>query len=256
MRLLEYLRARNSIKNWQDFYAQRKVMLPPEEQIRTKIELRNGLVINTRVGTADLTAVMGLFLKNYYKGIKDSYDVVVDIGAHIGCFSIFAAGRARRVFALEPVPDNFELLKANLRENRLDNVTAHCAAIAETDGETTLYYHDTHSDSHSTRAPDPGSHFLRRLSVPTLSIASLMARHDIDRIDMIKMDCEGAEYDVLFALDPDVAARIGEIFLEYHASSDPDRNYTTLDAHLTNLGFHRDWLRRGKQHGYAHYLRF
>lgn len=255
MRILEYLRARQTISNWQHFYALRKTMLPPEERTRTQIVLRNGLVINARVGTADLTAVMGVFLKNYYKGIRDSYDVVVDIGAHIGCFSVFVANRARRVFALEPVPDNFEILKTNLRDNKLENVTAHCAGIARADGEATLYYHDTHSDSHSTTSPDPDGRICRRLTVPTLSIASLMARYNIDRIDMMKMDCEGAEYDVLFALNRDVAARIGGIFLEYHASSDPTRNYTTLDRHLKGLGFRRNWLRRGRQHGYAHYLR-
>ena len=58
-------------------------------------------------------------------------DVVVDIGAHIGTFTVGAAKRAMngRVFAIEPVPENFDLLQENVRVNNRENVVTIHAAV-------------------------------------------------------------------------------------------------------------------------------
>ena len=63
--------------------------------------------------------------------------VAVDIGAHVGIFTIplaRAVGTAGEVWALEPLPDNVDRLQANVRENQLRNVTLFASAASDTDG--------------------------------------------------------------------------------------------------------------------------
>jgi precorrin-6B methylase 2 len=64
-------------------------------------------------------------------------DRVVDVGAHVGYFTLLAArlcGPNGRVFAFEPHPDNFRLLERNIRENGAENVTAVRKAVADRAG--------------------------------------------------------------------------------------------------------------------------
>lgn len=88
-----------------------------------------------------------LFKKYLHKG-----DVFVDIGANMGFFTILAAqliGEKGRVFAFEPEPNNFALLKKNVEANNLTNVEIFKKAVAEKNGETFLHLTDFNLGGHS-----------------------------------------------------------------------------------------------------------
>src|SRR6266446_785467 len=82
-------------------------------------QLRNETRFLLRPGTADRTIFNDIWLRKLYcpESTLRPDDIVIDIGAHIGIFSLFAASCAARVFSFEPFPENFSLLKENIARN-------------------------------------------------------------------------------------------------------------------------------------------
>jgi len=123
-------------------------------------------------------------------------DVVLDLGANIGKYSIHCGnlvGKKGKVFAFEPSKRPFELLCKSIKENNLNEiVTPICCAVSDKDGKSKLYSSDD----------EPLTSLVYKLSnnyteVDTISIDSFVSSKKIKRIDWLKVDVEGAEYDVL-----------------------------------------------------------
>lgn len=144
-------------------------------------------------------------------------DVIVDVGANIGAFTVFAALQATsgRVISLEPVATNFSLLRANVQGNGLSNVQLVHAGVASQHGKRELFLSDLSTGRHSLYAEVAG-HTSRREVVQMTTIEELFAAYGVVRCDYLKLDCEGAEFEILTALDEEVARRIRRVGLEYH----------------------------------------
>lgn len=166
-------------------------------------------------------------------------DVVIDVGANIGGFSVPAAKAASSgwVIAYEPEPANAALLRCNLDRNACRNVTVVPAAVAGRRGEVELHLNPDNSGGHSA---------YRRHAGPTVRAAAVTLRdvfdaHRVERCDLLKLDCEGAEYDLLYTLPRAYFGRIRRIALEYHA--DPEAKREAADGlvrHLHDVGFRVD----------------
>ncbi|MBI5578837.1 MAG: FkbM family methyltransferase [Deltaproteobacteria bacterium] len=116
----------------------------------------------------------------------------LDIGANIGYFSLllssFAAGRGH-VWAFEPAPDNFAMLLKNIKANRRGNITPVRAAVGAKTGQQFLYLSSAHSGDHRVYQPREGP----RPAVPVDFVALDDYFSSNRRIDLIKMDIQGAE---------------------------------------------------------------
>lgn len=131
-------------------------------------------------------------------------DVVLDLGAHVGAFTIYAAkqvGPAGRVIAFEPYSRNFRLLEENIRLNGLSNVIALNRGAWDRAGELDLVLSEL-SGSHSMHASSsvaPRSGGIERVHVDTVdhSLAELM----VETAQFVKMDIEGAELEVLRGME-------------------------------------------------------
>jgi FkbM family methyltransferase len=155
---------------------------------------------------------------HYYlpESVCDSRRVrtVVDCGANIGLASLYLANRYpnARVFAVEPHPENFELLRANTKDQpRIVPIRACIAArLGEsryiTDGSAAWAYHTTDAKA--------------GLPVPVATIDSICRDHSLDSIDVLKIDIEGAEREV-FA-DAAFLQRVGVVVIELHGDYDLD----------------------------------
>lgn len=141
---------------------------------------------------------------------------VLDIGAHIGYYSLLFAksvGSAGRVFSFEPLPENFCLLQQNLRLNDLRQVAAFQQAVFSRDEEITLAVPEGE--------PTPGGGSVHRacatreLVVQAVSVDSFCKREAI-RPDILKMDVEGAEYDVLLGARKMISQCRPKMFIELH----------------------------------------
>lgn len=128
--------------------------------------------------------------------------VFLDVGANLGYFSLLAAsvvGDQGRVFSFEPDPANYRLLLANAALNHLDHrITAVAAALAEDNGSGHLYLSEDNLGDHQVyRGDEP------RSRVPiTLYRGSEYLAGKLQRLDLVKVDTQGSEYQVISGLMP------------------------------------------------------
>jgi len=127
---------------------------------------------------------------------------VFDIGAHQGLFTIVAAlaiGKAGKVYAFEPVPSQYRLLRLNCQINRLKNVVPKCLAVSNKVGTAQFFEVAKEQANYSSMKP-PASDIkasVRHTFIRTTDLCSYMAQCGIDTVDFIKIDVEGGERDVI-----------------------------------------------------------
>lgn len=126
---------------------------------------------------------------------------VLDIGAHVGQYSLIAAshvGTTGRVHSFEPNPASFARLSANVALNSFQNVTTHALAVSDCPGEATLYVpqHDNLGEA-SLQPCMPGMVEQRIRCVTLDEWAQTADLGDEARIDLIKIDVQGLEGKVL-----------------------------------------------------------
>lgn len=133
-------------------------------------------------------------------------DTFVDVGANIGVFSLLAAlrvGPGGRVFSLEPVPATFERLQRNVALNRVDNVVALNLAAWHEPSELVMacpvdprvHSGVFHVVPGASAGAGSGGAIVH---VPALPLdALLLERHHVARVDLMKLDIEGAELPAL-----------------------------------------------------------
>ena len=158
----------------------------------------------------------------------------LDIGAHIGSFSLrYAALRpAARVASYEAIPSTHRYLAANIRRNGLDGrVAAHNVAVSSTDGTLRLADHGVASAHNGmSRLGEAGS---TTVEVPCVSLAHAMA--DLGApAELVKLDCEGAEYDIVLGSDPALWEPVRRVVLEYHDM--PGHSWEELRTFFGDVG--------------------
>jgi len=184
-----------------------------------------GSPIRYRPGTSDTKAIYEVLMKT---GRKAEYNVpaslqpetILDIGANIGAASNYFAREfpAARILAFEPVPDNYALLVENTAS--LPNVSTYPIALGAANARAEI--------SPATDGRNLGGFSLyERLPADTASImvdvrhaGRFLREQAVKRVDLIKIDAEGAEFDVLTSLDADFIANVSWIVGELHGVRD------------------------------------
>lgn len=128
--------------------------------------------------------------------------VVVDIGAHEGIYTLFAAlcvGDRGHVWSIEPSSREREYLVQNVRRNRLRNVTLLKAAAGENNGQGELQLADDVRSGRNTITGNLPLHLqgMRSETVAIRTLDHLAAEHHWTRLDLLKIDTEGAEAGIL-----------------------------------------------------------
>jgi FkbM family methyltransferase len=211
---------------------------PPGEKI---IQLwHSGLRLKVR-GAMDIWSVKEALLDRFYQRfgteIGDGW-TIVDIGAGIGEFTLQAACAhpQNTVFAFEPFAESFALLEENLDLNVVSNVTAYPEAVGAQTGSLLLDLSGGEPlQLHSIQgAGELASQDVRLVS--SLSLADVISRLDLMRIDLLKLDCEGSEYPIFLSARPEHLARVRRIILEYHDGIG-GHTHQELADHLIEHGF-------------------
>ncbi len=130
---------------------------------------------------------------------------VVDGGANVGAFAVLAARAGAEVFAYEPHPETFRHLERNTAGLGVRCVQA--ALVAEAREPTVALAVGSESDTHHRLGGDGEA-----VHVPALALADAIA----DGIDLLKLDVEGAEFELLLRAPDDVLARARRIACEVH----------------------------------------
>ena len=147
-------------------------------------------------------------------GLKPG-DVVLDIGAHVGIVSIYLAIRypGIRIYAYEPVQENYRRLLRNIEANGATGITTIRKPVTG-DGRTVEVSHalNVNSGGNSIYQAGPGSQILG-----STTMAKIFEEHKIDRCALLKIDCEGAEYEILDAGES-LLSRVDNLRGEFHTS--------------------------------------
>jgi FkbM family methyltransferase len=171
-------------------------------------------------------------------------DTVVDVGGNIGALALDAGRRAKRgrVVSIEPVEANFRLLCQNISRNRLPNVTPLRAAVVGTSATETTVYLSPLGSGHHTIVRSLAGNASRGEKVEAVRLQDLFARYAIQRCDFLKLDCEGAEFEILENMPAEIARRIVRLAMEYHTQCDrPKREQASrLIDMLIGFGFRID----------------
>ncbi len=163
--------------------------------------------------------------------------VFIDIGANIGGYSLFAAAAAgprARILAIEPQADIFERLTYNIGQNPFATIKAIACAVADCDGEITLFIDPDNRGETSMRIIN--SDVLgENVKVPAKALTSIVAEEGFDRIDALKLDVEGAEDLILEPYFRDAPRSLWPrlLFLEFA----PERWSIDLASLLSEQGY-------------------
>lgn len=202
-------------------------------------------------GRNDLATTWIIYLRHEYT-VKADDEIIVDCGANVGVFALYAAASAPKscIFAVEPFPSTFHELSENIQLNHLDDrVTCVSVALTGSDGMVNMYAApEVASQARQVIQPSGAD----TVSVPALSLSSLLARIAVREVDMLKMDIEGSEHPALLGAGPSTLARIKRLSVEYHQTGPKG----PLFDHLQASGFvlHHDRI-LGHNYGVAEFTR-
>jgi len=170
--------------------------------------------------------IHGVFFADAYDFLPVKDKIVLDIGANIGDSAIyFALNGAKKVIALEPFPKNNKTARKNIDSNNLsDRITLLSAGCSGEKGEITLDPNQEGAGS-ATRSVSFG------VKVPLKTINELIEEYSIPEDSIMKIDCEGCEYDVILSSSEKILRKFTHIQVEYHYG------YKNLKQKLENSGF-------------------
>lgn len=183
------------------------------------LSLRNGLQFRIRRGGGDMIAVFEDFYERQYFPesalIPKKLHIVLDIGTHIGTFSLLvhfvSHGRAK-VYCYEPIAANFALLEQNTQRNHAHSLRLYHKAIWKNNKNQRIYFA---GDSFLGSSLTEKSKRYETVSCETLQ--GVFSKEKITHCDLVKIDVEGAEYEILFSAPPSLFKRIDRLYVEYHA---------------------------------------
>lgn len=167
------------------------------------------------------------FLENDYGRLPVKDKTVIDIGANIGDTPIyFAMNGAKEIVGLEPYPKNFKIANKNILLNNFSDKTilllAGCAAKS---GNITI---NPEENSNIESILKEHSHGIK---IPLLTLEQIFQDYNVASQSILKMDCEGCEYDIIKSTPEKILKKFSHIQIEYHSG------YFDLEKKLENCGF-------------------
>jgi len=181
--------------------------------VETEVSVTGGrrMVVDTDDMIGRVLAISGTWEPNVTAAVRSALrpgDVFLDVGAHIGYYTVLAAplvGPEGHVYAFEPSPSSYRLLRKNVELNGLGNVTTVDIAAGAAPGEGTLYEGPRQNSGLATLNPVFGAKregATRELTVEVRPVLSALPDGALARVRALKIDVEGQELEVLRSLQP------------------------------------------------------
>ena len=187
----------------------------------------------------DFAIANELFLDHQYRfceeAIKQAEHSIIDIGGHLGFFSIMASILNSNVpiYTFEPHIGNYELLKINLKNNRIKNVYSKQLAVSDSVDQMDLQISKEDLSHSIIKTIEPTGETQK---TQTTTLERIFEKNRIQKCDLLKLDCEGSEFKIIYSTPQAVFDKIDAIFLEYHDWI-KDENSRQLKGFLEKMGY-------------------
>jgi len=207
-----FARSWNILKNW---YLYPLVYFKLTKKDYVVFETRSGLKIKIRVNSTDLMAFTHVWMIQEYSDDNFSInndDVIIDVGAHIGLFALFASQFCKngKIFCYEPIKENYKILIENIEMNQIQNIFPNNLAVTKETSRVKIFLNDDQS-GHSMFIQNKNF-----VEVDSKSLSDIFIDNGIKECDFLKLDCEGAEYEIIESLPSDLFTKINKTAIEYH----------------------------------------
>jgi FkbM family methyltransferase len=210
--------------------------IPKNEQVEYDTEKNNVTIYsknqfyNNKIifqGGLDNGDIVNTFFKKDYGKIIVNEKTVLDIGANIGDTGIFyALNGAKKVIGIEPFPKNFDYAQKNIQINNLDSVITLLQAGCSSKKEIIKIDPDYQSNIESEV-----KNFKTGIDVPMITIQDIINKYEIPKSSVLKIDCEGCEYDIIENISFETISYFSNIQMEYHLG------YKKLKNKLESFGY-------------------
>lgn len=231
------------VENWGEYFREKRQRPFAPLTITTK-----GRPLSFSVSSKGLYLVFKeIFLSDFYDirhlaGALPKAPVVIDIGGNAGYFAMMLVSRIpdATIHAYEAMPENYALYTANVDRNPGLSTQVHVHHAAVTGSPTDSIEIFAEAEANSVTASvlrEFDSHNTRSVRVPAISLADLMRAQGLEKVDLLKLDCEGSEYPIIYESPRELWWGVDAIFLEVHDLPGEGRNVTALIAYLEDVGY-------------------
>ena len=216
------------------------------------LELRNGRKFKVRRWAREMQTILEVYRGRVYHKYLDRLkqgSVVIDIGANIGAFSILAATYCPgvRVYSYEPFRESWELLKDNVALNGLEeSIKPLNLGVAGSTGPRVLSLNETSTGGHSLFGSGK-----RKVDIDVVSLEDVFRENGLHSCDVAKIDCEGAEFEIIYSAPRGILQMFQTIALEVHASRAVNK-IVELKNYLEDAGFEVDISKVLAGYGYMY----
>jgi len=191
-------------------------------------------------------------LLSFYNIEIKKNDVVIDIGTHHGLISIYSASFGAEVYSYEPNPNNYAILKKNIDSNPSLKLNIYNNAVSNTNETLELCFGHT-STTGSLKHLEFEQHTLKKDMSNSIDVKCIRLKDIIDKfskIKLLKIDCEGCEYESFLTLDKKSLSKVQYILLEAHTTN--EFNPHDMESILNKFGF--EFITYSKTEEYKEYI--
>ena len=234
---MEHQADKNNLEAAQKFAEMAGVSADKASKLKLKSSM--GFKVVYRPGSSDVDVLShsfenDIFLKSVPEYHPHISHTVLDVGAHIGDFSLLISQQVARVYSIEARRETFGLLKTNLFLNNATNVIADHVALSDRNGFCSLYLaKEGESWGDSTTFDFNGS----AERVPCLTLQRYLFERNISRVHFAKFNCEGAEFPILMSADQSTLSNFDTILVLYHCDLVSGASQSMLQEKLWQCGF-------------------
>jgi FkbM family methyltransferase len=237
-----YINLFKNVSNWQEY-----VFHKNERSKRPLKIITRPNAVKFEVPESLYQVFKEIFMEDFYEADKlmqklPANPLVVDVGANAGFFNVllFSKLKNAKVFAYEPLPSNIKLFEKIIKENEtLKNIQLFKMAVTGNSINTVdLFTEDTVDNTVVSSVFSTFNKLnQKKITVPAITLTSIIEQNNIDKVDLLKLDCEGSEYDIIYNTDPAILKKINLMVIEVHQIDEEKYNLESLDNYLKSFGY-------------------
>jgi len=199
-------------KNWHTFPG---VYLKLTKNETVIFETKKGTKMKIRVNSTDLMALINVWAVEEYSNEEfkiNNSNTIIDIGGHIGLFSLYIAEKYKsvKIFTFEPIEENYDLLKENIKINNFNNIYPKNIAVSNNNSNITIFLSDDQSGHGMYKKTS------KTRNIKSITLEEIFQENKLIKCDLLKIDAEGVEFEILENINKNMFEKIENIILEYH----------------------------------------